>query len=373
MKFIPIAKPIFGKDELRYVNQCIRTGWISSQGKLVKRFEQKFAQYCKVKYGIATSNGTAALHLALLGLGIGPGDEVIVPDLTFIAPVNSVIYTGARPVLVDIDRNTFNIDVSQIEKNITKKTKAIIVVHLYGRPCLMDEILNIAKKYNLFIIEDCAESHGAEYKGRKVGSFGHISCFSFFANKIITTGEGGMCLTNNKRLAKKINILLNHGMSPKKRYWHNIVGFNYRLTNIQAGIGLAQLRKIDKFLKEREKIGKLYNNYLKDISGIEIPSFKKWEKPVYWLYSILIDKKYNREKLIEKLKQKNIETRPFFYPVHKMPFYKKYIKKGQKFPIAEEISKRGISLPTFVNLTSSQIQYICNSIRKLLKKQNEGK
>lgn len=366
MKYIPIAQPVLKGNELKYLKECIETTWLS-HGKFVEKFEKSFANYCKAKYGIANSNGTTALHLALIALGIKPGDEVIVPDLTFVSPVNMVIYLGAKPVFVDADRETWNIDTAKIEKVITKKTKAIIVVHLYGQPCNMKSILKLAKKYNLFIIEDCAEAHGAEYYGKRVGGFGDISCFSFFGNKIITTGEGGMCLTNRKDLAEKMRVLLNCSMDPKKKYWHDEIGFNYRLTNIQAAIGLAQLEKIDWLLDKKRKITKLYDDLLKDIPGIILAKQESNVKPVCWLYSVLIDPKIcrvDRDQLIAGLKKNNIETRPFFWPLHKMPPYKKYVKKGQIFKAAECLSLNGINLPSASNLTQKQIAYIAGNIKK---------
>ncbi|NQU99168.1 MAG: DegT/DnrJ/EryC1/StrS aminotransferase family protein, partial [Parcubacteria group bacterium] len=242
---IQVSKPSLGREELNNVMEAIKSSWISSKGKFITEFEENFAEYCGVKYGIATANGTVALHLALKALKISKGDEVIVPDLTFIATANVVTYCNAKPIFIDSNPDYWCIDPEKIEEKITTKTKAIIPVHLYGHPCDMDAITKIAKKYGLYVIEDAAEAHGAGYKGKKVGSFGDISCFSFYGNKIITTGEGGMCLTNNQKLAERMKILRDHGMSPDKRYWYDVIGFNYRMTNIQAAIGVAQLKKID--------------------------------------------------------------------------------------------------------------------------------
>jgi len=366
VKFIPVHEPLLNGKEAEYVNDCLRTNWISSQGEYVKKFEKSFADYCGVKYGVANPNGTTALHLALLALQIKQGDEVIVPDLTFISPVNIVIYTGARPILVDVEKDTWNIDPDKIEKAITPKTKAIIAVHLYGHPCRMDRILKIAKKHNLFVIEDCAEAHGAEYKNKRVGGFGHISCFSFFGNKVITTGEGGMSLTNNKKLASRMRALSNYGMTDlKKKFWHGTLGLNYRLTNVQAAIGLGQLEQIDKLLGKRREVTESYDRYFKNIDGLVLSPKQQWAKPVCWLYSILISSPQKRNKLIKGLKEKNIETRPLFYPVHKMPPYKKYIKKNQTFPVAEDLSARGLSLPSSPKLTLKQVSYIAQTIKKL--------
>lgn len=371
MKFISLARPVLKGNEAKYVQECLKTGWISSQGKFVRKFEKSFARYCKVKYGVANSNGTVALHLALLALGIKAGDEVIVPDLTFVSPANAAIYVGARPVFVDVDKETWNIDTAKIEKAITSKTKAIIAVHLYGRPCQMRPILKLAKKHNLFIVEDCAEAHGAQYHGKKVGSFGDISCFSFYGNKIITTGEGGMCLTNDKKLAEKMRLFLNQSMDPKKKYWHNQIGFNYRLTSIQAAIGLAQLEKINWLLRKRTKIADLYDHFFKDVPGITVAKPEPNTKLVCWMYSILVDPRISgisRDQLMARLKKNNIETRPLFYPLHQMPPYKKYVKKGQTFKATEYLSARGLNLPSSSDLTREEISYVASSVIKMVKR-----
>ncbi len=363
---IPIAEPLLGEEELNNVIEAVKSGWISSKGKFIPEFEERFAKYCGVKYGVATSNGTVALHLALTSLEIGQGDEVIVPTLTFIATANAVRYTGAKPVFVDSHPDYWCVDPKKIEEAVTTKTKAIIPVHLYGHPCDMDLIMDIAKKYNLFVIEDAAEAHGAEYKGKKVGSFGDISCFSFYGNKIITTGEGGMCSTNNKRLAEKMKILRDHGMNPNKRYWYDVIGFNYRMTNMQAAVGVAQLEKINKFIDKKREIAKWYTEALQKLSRsglIKLHPEMHWAKCVYWLYSILIENKFglNRDLLIEKLNKVGIETRPFLNPIHIMPPY----KRNGKFPIAEQLAKKGISLPSSASLNIDKIKYVVNNVLQM--------
>ena len=365
---IPIAEPCLGEEELKNVVDAIKSNWISSKGKFIEEFENNFAQYCGVKYGITTSNGTTALHLALAALGIKSGDEIIIPDLTFVATANTVRYCNAKPVFVESHPDYWCIDPEKIEEKTTSKTKAIILVHLYGHPCDMGAILDIAKKHNLFVIEDAAEAHGAEYKGKKVGSFGDISCFSFYGNKIITTGEGGICLTNNEELAEKMRILRDHGMSKEKKYWHNIIGFNYRMTNLQAAMGVAQLKKLDKFIEKKRKIAKWYKEGLKELEEkglIKLHPEMKWAKCIYWIYSILIEDKFgiSKEELMKKLEERGIETRPLFYPIHILPPY----KNDEKFPVAEEISKKGISLPSSVALDKERVDKIIKEIKNLLK------
>ena len=357
---IPVAEPNLDGNELKYVTECIKTGWISSIGSYVKRFEKGFSEYCGVKHGIAVANCTVALHLSLKALGIQKRDEVIIPSLTFVATANAVKYVGAKPVFVDSEPRTWNIDPEKIEEKITPKTKAIMPVHLYGHPCNMDRIREIAEKHNLRIIEDAAEAHGAEYKGKKVGSLSDVSCFSFYGNKIITSGEGGMCLTNDKQIAEKIEELKDHGMSKEKRYYHPSLGYNYRLTNIQSAIGLAQLEKIEETIEIKRKNAQIYNSLLKDVKGVKLPVEESWSKNVYWMYSILIGKDYKltRDELMIKLKNKGIDTRQFFIPLHKMP----YLNEGQNLPVAEEVSEQGINLPSSTKLTKEQIEKISEII-----------
>ena len=278
---LPVMEPTLGGNEMKYVVDCIATNWISSQGSYVKTFEKSFSSFLSMDYALTTSNGTCALHLALLALEIGPGDEVIVPDLTFAASANAVIHAGAKPVLVDVSGKHWGMDPGCVEAAITRKTKAIMPVHLYGHPCEMEPLIKLAKTHRLSIVEDCAEALGAQYKGRKVGTFGDISCFSFFSNKVITTGEGGMVVTNHEKLNHKMAILRDHGMSRSRRYWHETVGFNYRMTNLQAAVGLAQLEQIDRFLKNRRQIAGIYAAQLKDIKGITLPPEMPWAQNIY--------------------------------------------------------------------------------------------
>lgn len=359
---IPVSEPCLGKEELKNVINCIKTNWISSLGEYVNEFEKKFSKYIGCKYGVSTSSGTTALHLALKTIGIRKGDEVIVPTLTFAATAHVVVHCNAKPIFVDSDPITWNINPEKIEEKITKKTKAIIPVHLYGHPCDLDPILGIAEDYDLFIIEDAAEAHGAEYKKRKVGSFGDIGCFSFFGNKIITTGEGGICVTDNEEIVEKMRILNYQGMDPNKKYWHPFVGFNYRLTNLQSAIGLAQLKKINKFIKIKRENTKIYNSLLRNVEGISLPPNESWAKNVYWMYCILLENNFRvtRDKLMKELKENGIDTRPLFYPLHIMPpFYTE-----EKFPVSEELSRKGLNLPSSVKLKKSEIKFITEIITK---------
>lgn len=361
---IPVMTPQLNGNELKYVTECITTGWISSQGAYVKKFEQQFAEFCGSPNGVAVSNGTVAIHLALEALGIGEGDEVIVPDLTFAASINGVIYTGATPVIADVDPETWTLSPAAVEKLITPRTKAIMPVHLYGHPCHMDELMAIAKKHNLLVVEDAAEALGALYKGKHVGSFGDAATFSFFGNKTITTGEGGMVLFRDKTVAEKAMVLRDHGMSKQKRYWHDVVGYNYRMTNIQAAIGVAQLERLEEFVNAKRSMASVYNGGLGANKHITLPPEKEWAKNGYWLYTCIVDPEggVTRDELIEKLTKNGVETRPVFYPLHDMPPYKQYLLDGQKFPVTDNLSRNGISLPSSVTITQEEQDNILNAI-----------
>ncbi len=363
---IPVARPYISKDEEELVLKTIRERWISSQSPYVKEFEKEFAKWLGVKHAIAVSNGTVALHLALLALGIGPGDEVLVPDLTFASPANMVILTGAKPVFVDVTREYWCIDPSEVKSKITPRTKAIIVVHLYGHPASMDEILEIAREDNVYVIEDCAEAHGAQYKGRKVGTFGDIATFSFYANKIITTGEGGMIVTNDDEVADRVRLMRDHGMRP--RYWHVVLGFNYRMTSLQAAFGIAQLRKINMLIQRKREIARIYAEELQDTPGIKLHPQMHWAKCVYWLYSILVDpRKFGatRDKVMEYLDKLGIETRRFFYPLHAMPAFKNMVTQNQQFPVSEYLSNHGLNLPSGPEISDEEVAYVARSIRRM--------
>ena len=359
---IPVAEPAIGEEELANVVDAVKSGWVSSKGSYITAFEKNFANYIGLKHGIAVANGTTALHLALVSLGIGPGDQVIVPDLTFAATINAVLYTGAKPIIVDIDLDYWCIDPRQLEAAVTSKTKAIIPVHLYGHSCDMDPIIEIAQKHNLSIIDDAAEAIGAEYKDKKVGSLGLISCFSFYGNKVITTGEGGMCLTDDDQLASQMRILRDHGMNPNKQFWHDIIGFNYRMTNLQAALGVAQLNKVEEFIAKKRFIAKLYAEALSGLEDISLHPQMPWAKNIYWLYSILINGgTITRDSLRKALASKGIDSRPFFYPLHEMPPYRKITSK--KYPNSTKISEVGLSLPSSVKLTVDDVLYVTQAVK----------
>jgi perosamine synthetase len=364
---IAIAAPLLNGNELAYVTDCIKTNWISSQGKYVKQFENMFTDYHHGFYSLAVSNGTVALHLALIALGINEDHEVIVPNLTFAASVNSIIYTGAKPILIDVERESFNMDVDKIENAITTKTKAIMVVHLYGNPCKMNEILSIANKYNLYVIEDCAEALGSFYDGKPVGVFGDVSTFSFYGNKTITTGEGGMVLFKSEKIAQHAAILRDHGMSRTKRYWHEEVGYNYRITNIQAAIGVAQFERLDEFVSAKRKIALTYSEILSKHKFFLLPKVESCSINSYWLFTCVITSNapFTRDELMNYLNNHGIETRPVFYPMSQMPPYAKDAQ-SISYEVSEEISTNGFSLPSSVNLTELELVYICNTINSFI-------
>lgn len=345
--YFPVAAPYLRGNEFKYITDAFLSTWISSSGHYIDRFENDFSQFCGRKYGIATSNGTCALHLALLALGIGSGDEVIIPDLTFAATINSVLHSNATPVIVDIEEDSWCIDPECIERAISPRTKAIIPVHLYGQPAAMDRIMTIANKHNLYVIEDCAEAHGALFNNQPVGSFGDVSCFSFYGNKILTTGEGGMCLTNSDKHRDAMQLLRDHGMSKQKRYWHEIIGYNYRMTNIQAAIGCAQLERIDQILHAREEYENYYVNELNECPNVTFQDSKlPLRKKVTWLVSMLLGSQADRDSAISKLQSNGIDARPFFYPLSTMDIYRNYLHSNKT---SIGIASRGINLPTYAD------------------------
>jgi perosamine synthetase len=361
---IPLVQPVFDGNELEYVTDCILTGWISSQGKYVSQFESNFAKYVGANNALAVSNGTVALHLALVALGIGPGDEVLVPNLTFAAPINAVLYVGATPVLVDVDPVSMAISLQAAEKLISERTRAIIAVHLYGYPADMERLGVLSALHGFYVIEDCAEALGSRYKGSHVGVFGDVATFSFFGNKTITTGEGGMILFKDSSIHNRAKKLRDHGMSLSRRYWHDEVGFNYRLTNLQAAVGVAQLERVDNFVQRKRWIAEQYNSMLDKSLPISLPQDGGDVYNSYWLYTIILNQElsFARDQIVNALKNSGIEVRPTFFPLHRMPPYKKYIQKNAKFPASDWLSDCGISLPSSVAMTEAEIRRTCESL-----------
>ncbi len=361
---VPVNDPVITPAAKKYVADAMESGWVSSAGPYIGRFEQAFADYAGVKHGIAVTSGTAALHVALLSLGIGPGDEVIVPDFTMIASVFSVIYTGATPVFVDAEPDTYNIDVSKIEAKITRKTKAIMPVHIYGHSVDMDPLLALARKHKIPVIEDAAEAHGALYKGKKCGSMGTFGCFSFYGNKIITTGEGGMILTDDDALADRARRLKDLCHMPERRFWHDEVGYNYRMTNIQAACGLGQLESIEDFLKTKRWMTAEYGKRLAKIKGLQLPVTKDYATNVYWMYSVLVTEEFplSRDAFRTALKEKGIDTRDFFPSSAHQPVIQKLYGTKETFPVSERIARCGLYLPSGLALTLEQLTYVCDQI-----------
>ncbi len=360
----PVYQPSLTGNEKKYVDECLDSTWISSKGKFIGKFEDDFAKFIGVDYATSVCNGTVAVHLALVALGIGEGDEVIVPTFTYIASANPVLVVNAKPVFVDSLSDTWQMNPKDIEAKITDKTKAIVVVHLYGHPCDMDAIMAIAKKHNLYVIEDCAEAIGSKYKGQTVGSFGDIGCFSFFGNKTMTCGEGGMVVTSDAMLADRLRRYKNQGNAKYREYWNDILGFNYRMTNIQAAIGLAQLEQVEGFIEKKRQIANWYMEELKDYPL----EFNKETKDVfhtYWMVSCLVEKADMRDSLREFLKLNGVETRPTFYPIHTMPVY---VHEFSKHKVAEDIALRGMNLPSYPALTHEDVKNICNVIKQYFEK-----
>ena len=360
---IPIFSPTLSGNERKYLLDCIDTGWISSQGEYVRRFEREFASYSGTAYGIATTSGTSALHLALAALNIGPGDEVICPDLTFISPANMIRLTGATPVLVDSEADTWNIDPAQLSPKLTPRTKAIIVVHAFGHAARMDEIMELAEENGLPVIEDAAEAPGARYKDRMLGSFGVMSCYSFFGNKIITTGEGGVVLTSDGVLKDKLEMLRDHGMSKERRYHYSQVGFNYRMTNLQAAIGVAQLERLPEILERRRAQEKAYEDALGDSPLYAFRPKQDWCETVHWMMTLTLSREGLRDGLIDHLKGEGIDSRQMVFPVHLAAPYRDE-NQHDSFPVAEGISLNSIHLPSSLDLTQEQIEFISDVVKR---------
>ena len=361
MKY-PVYIPSLNGNERKYVDECIDSTWISSKGHFVNDFEKAFASYIGMNYATGVCNGTVAIHLAMVALGIKEGDEVIVPTFTYVASANPIKMVGATPVFVDSRTDSWQMDSEDVKRKISSKTRAIVAVHLYGHPCDMDAIMAIAKEYNILVIEDCAEAIGSEYKGKKIGSFGDVACFSFFGNKTITCGEGGMVMTNDKNLYEKLVHYKAQGVSKTREYWHDVVGYNYRMTNIQAAIGLAQLEKIDEKVSKKIQLGEWYQKHLADtplVFHTPLPNVVH----TYWMCSVLARNEEERIALRKYMADNGIETRPTFPTIHEMPMY----DVKAEFPVGKSLSVRGINLPSYPGLTEEDIQAICGVIKDFYK------
>lgn len=363
---IKVAQPKLIGNESKYVLDCLESGWISSVGEYVERFESSFAEFVGTRFAASCSNGTAALHLALMAIGVGPGDEVIVPTLTYIAAANAVRYCGATPIFVDSENDTMNLDPSEVKLAITPKTKAVIAVHLYGHPADIHELRLICDPLGIKIVEDAAEAHGSSIGNAIVGSLGDVATFSFYGNKIITTGEGGMITTNSPEINQKVRLLKGQGQDPDRRYWFLTTGYNYRLTNIAAAIGLAQLENIETHLDDRRRVASEYERCLESVSElIQLPITRQGYVNVKWLFTVVLGPNVSikRDVLIDELAKRGIDTRPVFYPMHHLP---PYFDASLKLPIAERLSCNGISLPTHGDLTQSDVEFVSKIFTELV-------
>ena len=371
---IPVNEPLLNGKEKQYLNECIDDGWISSEGPFVKRFEEEFAARVGRKHGIAVCNGSVAIDAAIVALGIGAGDEVILPTFTIISCAAAIVRVGAIPVVVDCDSHTWNMDVGQIEAKITPKTKAIMVVHIYGLPVDMEPVLEIAQKYGLYIIEDAAEMHGQTYNGQPCGSFGDISTFSFYPNKHITTGEGGMIVTNDDNLAEKCRSLRNLCFQPKQRFIHEELGWNFRMTNLQAALGVAQLERLDEFVLRKRRMGEKYTELLANVPGLQLPVQKtEYADNIYWVYGVVLEDyvPFDAPEAMKRLAEYKIGTRPFFWPMHEQPvFHKMGLLQGESHPVSERIARRGFYIPSGMALTEEQMERVVEVVHEIFDEVN---
>jgi len=370
MIFIPVNEPLLDGNEKRYLAECIDTGWISSEGPFIKQFEERFAARVGRRYGIAVCNGSAALEIAVAALGLGYGDEVILPTFTIISCAAAVVRAGAKPVLVDSDSVTWNMDVGQIAAKITPRTKAIMVVHIYGLPVDMDPLLALANRHGLKVIEDAAEMHGQTYRGRPCGSFGDLSTFSFYPNKHLTTGEGGMLVTDDAALAKRCRSLRNLCFQPGKRFVHEELGWNFRMTNLQAAVGLAQLERLDEFVARKRRMGQRYTELLADLPGLQLPlAATDYADNIYWVYGLVLDESLplDAEDAMHRLLKAEVGTRPFFWPMHEQPvFQNRGWFEGERFPVAERLAQRGFYIPSGLALSEAQMEEVATVVREVL-------
>ncbi len=374
---IPVNEPLLGGKELEYATQCIRTGWISSAGAFIEQFESQWAAFCGMKYGVAVSNGSVALQVAVDCLNLAPGDEVIIPSFTIISCAQAV--TGAKgvPVLVDADPRTWCMDMNAVAARITPRTRAIMPVHIYGHPVDMDPLLDLAEKHGLAIVEDAAEAHGAEYHSRRAsqpgwrrcGGMSDLSTFSFYANKLVTTGEGGMVLTNDPQFANRARSLRNLCFRPERRFYHTELGYNYRLTNLQAALGVAQIERMDQIIARKRWMGGAYSRRLGGIAGLQLPVEEPWARQVYWMYGLVLDEStgYDAVSFAQRLRDNGVETRPFFLGMHEQPVFQQMgLFRGEHYPVTERLARQGLYLPSGLALTEEQLEEVCAAVRKAL-------
>jgi perosamine synthetase len=368
-ELIPVNEPKLGPRELEYVTEAVESGWISSAGRYIEEFESGWAAYCGRRHGIAVSNGTTALHAAVAALGLEPGDEVILPTFTIVSCVTALLAVGAKPVLVDSDPELWTMDVDRLEARVTEKTRAIMPVHIYGHPVDMDPLLDLARRYDLVVVEDAAEAHGAEYRGRRAGSFGTSSCFSFYANKLVTTGEGGMLLVDDDRLAERARSMRNLAFQPGRRFLHAELGFNMRLTNLQAALGVTQVDRIDDVVARKRRMGQAYTERLSEIPGLELQVQQPWARSVFWMYGLVLreDTGLDAVELSRRLAARGIETRPFFLGMHEQPVLRdRGLFVDEVYPVAERIARQGLYLPSGLSLSESQVDQVCDAVREVL-------
>jgi len=363
-RFFPISQPSITDKEIAYVTDAVRSGWVSSIGKYIEQFEAAFARYCGAEYALATSNGTTALHLALAALGVKTGDEVIIPNFSFVATANAVTYTGATVVPVDIEEDTYCISPAAVSSAITSRTRAIIPVHVYGHPADMDALTDLAGRHRLLVIEDAAEAHGAECRGRRVGALGDCGIFSFYGNKIMTSGEGGMITSNNREFYLRARYLRDHAMSPERRYWHTEVGYNYRMTNLQAALGLAQLERVDSLVAKRRLVMAWYRAGLGEQAHIRLNIEAPWARSVYWMVCLSVEgmTDASREGFMAALRSAGVDSRPYFYPIADMPMY-----SDAQTPVTRRVSQSGVNLPSYFDLSEDDVLHICSVVLRVLR------
>ena len=367
---IPVSEPLLSDTARVYVDECMRTGWISSEGRFIRDFERGWAEYCGMEHGVAVTSGTTALQVAVACLGLEPGDEVIMPTFTIISCALAVIEAGAIPVLVDSDPRTWCMDVTKVEERITPRTRAIMPVHIYGHPVDMGPICDLAEQHDLVVIEDAAEAHGAEYRGRKAGGIGDLSCFSFYANKIITCGEGGMVLAKRADHAERLRSLRNLGFRKDRRFYHTELGHNYRMTNLQAAIGLSQVEQIDEHVRRKRWMGAAYTERLRGLPQLRLPVEEPWATNVYWMYGVVLedDVDYEADEFARRLRAEGIDTRPFFVGMHEQPVLRQLdLFDGERYPVAENIARRGLYLPSGLTLDEGQIEAVCSAVERVLR------